>query len=49
MNAAAWFEDWVELPQPALGGRAPSEVLCTPAGLEAAKVMLRALQSRACA
>jgi hypothetical protein len=48
LNAAAWFEDWVELPQPALGGRAPSEVLCTPAGLEAAKVVLRALRSRAC-
>jgi hypothetical protein len=49
LNAAAWFEDWVELPQPALGGRAPSEVLCTPAGLAAAKVVLRQLQSRACA
>jgi hypothetical protein len=46
LNAAAWFEEWVELPQPALGGRAPSEVLCTPTGLEAAKVVLRSVQSR---
>ena len=48
LNAAAWFEDWVELPQPALGGRAPSEVLCTATGLEAAKVLLRSLRCRAC-
>ena len=46
LNAAAWFEEWVELPQPALGGRAPSEVLCTPTGLEAATVVPRSLQYR---
>ena len=44
LNAAAWFDEWVELPQPALGLCSPSEVLCTPVGLEAAKVILRALQ-----
>ena len=47
LNAAAWFDEWVELPQPALGGRAPSEMLGTGAGLAAAKVLLRALQDRA--
>jgi hypothetical protein len=45
LNAAAWFDEWVELPQPALGYRSPSEVLCTSVGLEAAKVVLRSLQS----
>jgi hypothetical protein len=44
LNAAAWFDEWVELPQPALGFRSPSQVLCMPVGLEAAKVILRALQ-----
>jgi hypothetical protein len=48
LNPAAWFDEWVELPQPALGSRSPSEVLCTPVGLEAAKVLLRSLQSHAC-
>jgi hypothetical protein len=48
LNPAAWFDEWVELPQPALGSRSPSEVLCTSEGLEAAKVLLRSLQSRAC-
>ena len=47
LNAAAWFDEWVELPQPALGLRSPSQVLCTPVGLEAAKVILRALQEAA--
>lgn len=48
LNAAAWFDEWVELPQPALGSRSPSEVLCTSEGLETAKVLLRSLQSDAC-
>lgn len=47
LNAAAWFEEWVELPQPALGFRSPSQVLCIPVGLEAAKVILRSLQDEA--
>lgn len=45
LNAAAWFDEWVELPHPYLGLRSPSEVLCTAEGLEAAKVVLRSLQS----
>ncbi len=48
LNPAAWFDEWVELPQPALGSRSPSEALCTSVGLEAAKVLLRSLQSGAC-
>ena len=47
LNAAAWFDEWVELPHPYLGLRSPSEVLCTAEGLEAAKVVLRSLQSGA--
>lgn len=47
LSAAAWFEEWVELPQPALGSRSPAGVLCAPVGLEAAKVILRALQETA--
>jgi hypothetical protein len=49
LNPAAWFDEWVELPQPALGSRSPSQVLCTPVGLEAAKVILRSLQEAASA
>jgi hypothetical protein len=45
LDAAAWFDEWVELPHPYLGFRSPSEVLCTAEGLEAAKVVLRSLQS----
>jgi hypothetical protein len=48
LNAAAWFDEWVELPHPYLGLRSPSEVLCTAEGLEAAKVVLRSLQSGVC-
>lgn len=47
LNAAAWFEEWVELSHPLLGLRSPSQVLCTPEGLEAVKVILRSLQARA--
>lgn len=47
LNAAAWFDEWVELPHPYLGLRSPSEVLCTAEGLEAAKVVLRSLQTGA--
>ena len=48
LNPDAWFEEWVELPQPSLGFQSPAEVLCTPVGLEAAKVVLRSLQNAAC-
>jgi hypothetical protein len=48
LNASAWFDEWVELPHPALGFHSPSEVLCTAEGLEAAKVVLRSLPSTAC-
>ncbi len=48
LNAGAWFEEWVELPHPALGFHSPSEVLCTAEGLEAAKIVLRSLPSTAC-
>jgi hypothetical protein len=44
LDARLWFQDWVELPQPALGFRSPAEVCCTRAGLEASKVILRSLQ-----
>jgi hypothetical protein len=43
LNAGAWFDEWVELPHPALGFYSPSEVVCTAEGLEAAKVVLRSL------
>lgn len=47
LNPGAWFEEWVELPQPCLGFQSPSQVLCTPEGREAAMAVLRSLQSAA--
>jgi hypothetical protein len=47
LDPGAWFEEWVELPHPCLGSRSPAELVCSPQGLEAAKVVLRSLQSAA--
>ena len=43
LDARRWFQDWVELPQPALGFNSPAAVCCTREGLEASKVILRSL------
>lgn len=42
-----WFGDWMQLPQPALAGRAPKDILDQPAGREAVRRVLGALASGA--
>lgn len=46
-DAAKWLGKWIELPQPALGGRRPSELLDTPTGLEVVLKALGAIESGA--
>lgn len=42
-----WFGDWMQIPQPALAGHAPIEILDQPAGREMVKRVLGALASGA--
>lgn len=42
-----WFGDWMQIPQPALAGHAPKDILDQPAGREAVKRVLGALASGA--
>lgn len=42
-----WLGQWVELPQPALGGRKPAEFLDTPTGVALVSRVLGSLQSGA--
>jgi len=42
-----WVGDWIQRPQPALGGRAPAEVMDTPAGRDSVMRLLSAIQSGA--
>lgn len=44
-DAAKWLGRWLETPQPALGGRRPSELLDTPTGLDVVLKLLGALES----
>jgi putative toxin-antitoxin system antitoxin component (TIGR02293 family) len=46
-DAAAWLGEWIERPQPALGGRKPSELVSTPTGLEVVARLLGSLESGA--
>ncbi|MGE3875329.1 MAG: antitoxin Xre/MbcA/ParS toxin-binding domain-containing protein [Parvibaculaceae bacterium] len=42
-----WFGNWMQIPQPALAGHAPKDILDQPAGREAVKRVLGALASGA--
>lgn len=42
-----WLGQWLERPQPALGGKRPSEFLDTPTGLEVVSRLLGAVESGA--
>jgi uncharacterized protein (DUF2384 family) len=42
-----WFGTWIELPQPALNGNKPADLLDTPSGVEAVARVLGALESGA--
>lgn len=46
-DAARWLGKWLDVPQPALGGRRPSELLDTPTGLDVVLKLLGALESGA--
>lgn len=46
-DAAKWLGRWLELPQPALGGRKPAELLDTPTGLEVVRRLLGSIASGA--
>ena len=42
-----WVGEWIERPQPALGGLAPAELMDTPAGRESVMKVIGAIQSGA--
>ncbi len=44
-DTAKWLGAWIETPQPALGGRKPSDLLDTPTGFEIVSRTLGALES----
>lgn len=46
-DAVRWLGQWIERPQPALGGRKPSDLLDTPTGVDIVARLLGALQSGA--
>jgi putative toxin-antitoxin system antitoxin component (TIGR02293 family) len=46
-DAARWLGQWIERPQPALGGRKPADLLDTPTGLELVARLLGSLESGA--
>jgi putative toxin-antitoxin system antitoxin component (TIGR02293 family) len=46
-DAAKWLGRWLGIPQPALGGRKPSELLDTPTGLDVVLRLLGAIESGA--
>jgi putative toxin-antitoxin system antitoxin component (TIGR02293 family) len=46
-NTAKWLGQWIEQPQPALGGRKPSELLDTPTGVAMVTQLLGAIRSGA--
>lgn len=46
-DAAKWLGKWLEIPQPALGGRRPSELVDTPTGVDVVLRLLGAIESGA--
>lgn len=46
-DAAKWLGQWIERPQPALGGKKPAELLDTPTGVEVVSRLLGAVESGA--
>lgn len=46
-DVAKWLGKWLEIPQPALGGRKPSDLLDTPTGLDVVLKLLGAIESGA--
>ena len=46
-DAARWLGQWIERPQPALGGKKPADFLDTPTGLDIVSKVLGAIESGA--
>ncbi len=46
-DTVKWLGQWIERPQPALGGRKPADYLDTPTGLQIVTQLLGAIQSGA--
>ena len=46
-DAAKWLGQWIERPQPALGGRKPAELIDTPTGIEVVARLLGSIESGA--
>jgi putative toxin-antitoxin system antitoxin component (TIGR02293 family) len=46
-DAAKWLGQWLERPQPALGGRKPGDLIDTPTGIEVVSRLLGAIESGA--
>lgn len=44
-DTAKWLGHWIELPQPALGGRKPADMIDTPTGVETVARLLGSLES----
>lgn len=44
-DAAKWLGQWIERPQPALGGRKPADLLDTPTGIEVVARLLGSIES----
>lgn len=46
-DVARWLGQWIERPQPALGGRKPADLIGTPTGLDMVARVLGAIESGA--
>ena len=46
-DAGKWLGQWIERPQPALGGKKPADLLDTPTGVEVVARVLGAMESGA--
>jgi putative toxin-antitoxin system antitoxin component (TIGR02293 family) len=46
-DAGKWLGQWIERPQPALGGRKPADLVDTPTGLEVVARLLGSIESGA--
>lgn len=47
LDAAKWLGQWLERPQPSLGGRKPADLIDTPTGVEVVARLLGAIESGA--
>ena len=45
LDTAAWLDAWIRVRQPALGGRAPIDMLDSPEGVDAVLRVLGSIQS----